>query len=385
MQRLIRRAFFYLEFPSSLIPSFELKVDLVPTEIQDLMVERLKLVLKKNIPINYFINKIKQEAEQTMKRQNESQPSFFQTYQITVDNLITLGWIRVLLSLYENCYLQAILSAIKNKINSRQLLINIFVASGKNEALVPLFDEGEITDQELHVWKVKILYRACFPFSWNFHVWCLGKLQDIVKKSKDDTVDTELISINAEVSKTYSTLKSKLNVDGDNVFLLLNQCNPEDCGCYAKDVIRGKFHAYFSIEDSDQIAEILKDIVLCIVQIVIGKNNSVSIPSIETILYYFENIITKYVQLVFLFKDEAAVISKIKETLSNCELTMSLEQLTMVTSIMCEYFLTHEPPKNELDNFASKMTIACQATITILKFLRQQKYTEFKVYQDFLS
>ncbi|ETN98085.1 hypothetical protein RFI_39437, partial [Reticulomyxa filosa] len=83
MQRLIRRAFFYLEFPSSLIPSLELKVDLVPTEIQDLMVERLKLVLKKNIPINYFINKIKQEAEQTMKRQNESQPSFFQTYQIT--------------------------------------------------------------------------------------------------------------------------------------------------------------------------------------------------------------------------------------------------------------------------------------------------------------
>ncbi|ETN98084.1 hypothetical protein RFI_39438, partial [Reticulomyxa filosa] len=261
----------------------------------------------------------------------------------------------------------AILSAIKNKVNSRQLLINIFVASGKNEALVPLFDEGEITDRELHVWKVKVLYRACFPFSWNFHVWCLGKLQDIVKKSKDGTVDTELTGINAEVLKTYSILKSKLDVDGDN------------------DVIRGKCHAYFSMEGSDQIAEILKDIVLCIVQIVIGKNNSVSIPSIETVLYYFEHVVTKYVQLVFLFKEEAVVISDIKETLSNCELTMPLEQLTMVTSIMYEYFLTHEPPESELEDFTSKMTIACHATITILKFLRQQQYTKVQVYQDFLS
>ncbi|ETO06134.1 hypothetical protein RFI_31261, partial [Reticulomyxa filosa] len=260
-------------------------------------------------------------------------------------------------------------------------LINIFVASVENEAFVPLFDKDEITDLELHVWKVKVCYQACFPFSWNFHMRCLDKLQII----SDDTLNTESIGINDEVLKTCALLKSKLNKDGDNAFLKLNQCSPETCEFYVKDVIRGKFHAYFSMEDSEQIAKILKDIVLRIVQIVIGKNNLMSITSIETVLYYFENVITKYVQLVFVFKDATVVMSDVKEILSNCELTMSLEQLTMVTSIMCEYFLTHEPPESELEDFASKMTIACQATITILKFLRQQQYTEFKIYQDFLS
>ncbi|ETN97207.1 hypothetical protein RFI_40324, partial [Reticulomyxa filosa] len=212
--------------------------------------------------------------------------------------------------------------AIKKKVDSRQELINIFVASVGNEALVPLFDEDKITDLELHLWKVKVCYQACFPFSWNFHMWCLDKLQII----SDDTLNAESIRINGKVSKTCALLKSKLDKDGDDVFLTLNQCSLETCEFYAKDVIRGKFHAYFSMEDSDQIAEILKDIVLCMVQMVIGEN---SIPSIETVLYYFENVITKYVQLVFLFKDETVVISEIRKTLSNCESTMPLEQLTM--------------------------------------------------------
>ncbi|ETO02464.1 hypothetical protein RFI_34966, partial [Reticulomyxa filosa] len=318
MQRLIQRAFFYLEFPSSFSSSFELKADVVPKEIQDPMGARLKLVLDKNIPVNFIINKIKKIAEQVI---NRSQPSFIQTYQTFVDNLIIFAWIRVLLPLYENCYLQAI----KKKVDSRQELINIFVASVENEALVPLFDEDEITDLKLHVSKVKICYQACFPFSWNFHMWCLDKLQII----SDDTLNTESIRINDKVLNTCVLLKSNLDEGGDDAFLKLNQCSLETCEFYAEDVIRGKFHAYFSIEDSDQIAEILKDIVLCMVQIVIGKNSLMSIPSIETVLYYFENVITKYVQLVFLFKNEAVVIPEIRKTLSNCESTMPLERLTM--------------------------------------------------------
>ncbi|ETO07988.1 hypothetical protein RFI_29403, partial [Reticulomyxa filosa] len=310
MQRLIQRAFFYLEFPSSFSSLFELKADVVPKEIQDLMIAKLKLVLVKNIHVNFIINEIKKIVEQVIKR---SQPSFIQAYQTFVDNLIIFAWIRVLLPLYENCYLQVFLFAIKKKVDSRQELINIFVASVENEALVPLFDEDKITDLELHVWKVKVCYKACFPFSWNFHMWCLDKLQII----SDD---------NDKVLETCALLKSKSDKDGDDVFLTLNQCSREICEFYTKDVICGKFHAYFSMEESDQIAEILKDIVLCMVQMVIGED---SIPSIETVLYYFENVITKYVQLVFLFKDETVVISEIRETLSNCESTMPLEQLIM--------------------------------------------------------
>ncbi|ETN99488.1 hypothetical protein RFI_37984 [Reticulomyxa filosa] len=320
MQRLIRHAFFYLEFPSSLRSSFELKADLLPKEIQDLMIRRLKLVLGKNTPVNYVIDEIKKKAEQSVKtEQSEPQPSFIQIYQTI-----------------------AIFSVIKNKVDSSQQLIDICIASTKSEVLVPLFDEGEITDRELHLWKVKVCYQACFPFSWNFHMW----------KFNDDIANVEPIGINDKVLKTDAILKSNFSGDDGNVFLLLNRCSFKNCGFYVKDVIRGKFHAYFSMEDSDQIAEILKGI---------------------------------YVQLVFLFKDAVVMISNIKEILSNYELIMPLEQLIKVTSIICEYFLTHEPPESELEDFASKMTIACHATITILEFLRQQQYTKFQVYQDFLS
>ncbi|ETO05203.1 hypothetical protein RFI_32193 [Reticulomyxa filosa] len=118
MQRLIQRAFFYLEFPSSFSSSFELKADVVPKEVPDLMIKRLKLVLKKNIPSNYVINEIKKVAEQVIKR---SQPSFIQTYQTFVDNLIIFAWIRVLLPLYENCYLQVFLFVYFFFVNIKQM------------------------------------------------------------------------------------------------------------------------------------------------------------------------------------------------------------------------------------------------------------------------
>ncbi|ETN99143.1 hypothetical protein RFI_38339 [Reticulomyxa filosa] len=396
MQRLIQRAFFYLEFPSSLSSSFELKADLLPKEIQDLMIRRLKLVLEKNIPAKCVINEIKKKAEQSVKKeQSEPQPGFIQIYQTIADNLIILGWIRVLLSLYENYYLQVFICFFgyehmkKNEQTQKNIhkgnIFDIFIAGTKSEVLVPLFDEDEITDRELHFWKVKVCYQACFPFSWNFHMWCLDKLQNIARKFNNDIANVEPIGINDKVLKTDAILKSNFSGDDGNVFLLLNRCSFKNCGFYVKDVIRGKFHAYFSMEDSDQIAEILKGIVLYIVQIIIGKDIPVNISSIETILYYFENIITKYVQLVFLFKDTAVVISDIKEILSSYELVMPLEQLIKITSIMCEYFLTHKPSKSELEDFTLKMTIARHSTITILKFLRQQQYTEVQVYQDFLS
>ncbi|ETO05785.1 hypothetical protein RFI_31616 [Reticulomyxa filosa] len=97
------RAFFYLEFPSSLDIPFELKENLVSREIEEMMIKTTEIGIKEK---HFFSAKVEQALS---KEANGSQHSFIQTYQTIVNNIITLGWIRVLLSLYENCYFHVVL------------------------------------------------------------------------------------------------------------------------------------------------------------------------------------------------------------------------------------------------------------------------------------
>ncbi|ETO11385.1 hypothetical protein RFI_25987, partial [Reticulomyxa filosa] len=368
MQKMVQRAFFYLKFPSSLNVPFELKENLLPKEIQAMMVTRLRWVLKKNIPFQRIVEMTKKKVEQILaKKPSESHHSFIQLYQTMVNNIITLGWTRVLLSLYENCYFQTIFWAMKNK---NKQLINIFVASAENDRLVPLFDKGELSDEELHLCKVKVSYRADFPFSWNFHIWCHKALGAFVKsKSKRSDYDNE-VATNGMILQGSNYLNKSLKEDGKSL-QLLTECSPENCEFYAKDVIRGNFHMYLSVKEDDQLTDIIKGIVFCLVKLTV-QNEEISIPLIETIFYYFKSIITKYVHFLSLCDDETVLLN-LKKGLSADEV-LPLNKLVNVSYV---------PQKGESE-FIAKMDIACDATKAILKFLRQQPSPKEEMHTEFL-
>ncbi|ETO00101.1 hypothetical protein RFI_37358, partial [Reticulomyxa filosa] len=382
MQKMVQRAFFYLEFPLSLNVPFELKESLLPKEIQAMMITRLRWVLKKNIPFQRIVEMTKKKVEQVLaKKPNESHHSFIQLYQTMVNNIIALGWTRVLLSLYENCYFQVLFTIFWAMKNKNKQLINIFVASAENKWLVPLFDKGELSDEELHLCKVKVSYRADFPFSWNFHIWCHKAIGTYVKsKSKRSDYDNEEFATNTMVLQDCNYLNKSLNGD-EKPFRLLTRCSPENCEFYAKDVIRGNFHMYLSVKEDDQLTDIIKGVVFCLIELTV-QNEAISIPLIETIFYYFKSIITKYVHFLSLCDDET-VLSSLKKGLSADERVLPLNKLINVSCILAKYILTDVPQKRESE-FIAKMDIACDATKAILKLLRQQPSPKEEIHTEFL-
>ncbi|ETN98123.1 hypothetical protein RFI_39395 [Reticulomyxa filosa] len=360
----LQRAFYYLIFPSFRHVLSKIKHEFAESNVllepvHSMMIERLKQA-KNQMADGYTLYEILKKGlyKKLLQSKNGQQYSFIQNCKHVVDSLITSGWIQVLLALCENCYLEAALDSLK-----KPLLLSIFVSSGRNKQFVPISHHEYIPDKNLHFFKVKMLYKAQFPFSWNFHTWFVKQIQAGC----------------SWWSEPVSNLERVMNSSGEP-FSLLNNCEERECAMYTKDVIRGMFHRYISVQANDDIPNIAKGIIFWIGIIMEKKRSKVNIPLIEVTLYQMKDVIESYLQLLSLC--DTQIRSSI-EQLFNGKYS-PLVQLIKVTLKLSEYFLWHPSQTDNKDNIPRKIHLACDALQSIASFLHQQCSKEGE-YQEFLS
>ncbi|ETO32008.1 hypothetical protein RFI_05108 [Reticulomyxa filosa] len=392
LKKNLQRAFYYLKFPSFHKVLLKIKhgfgdVRVLPNTIQNLMKQRLKQEVNK-MTGGHTICEILEKGlyKKLQLHKNGHQYSFIQNYENTVDSLITKGWIQVILSLNENGYLEAVI------VNPKKSLPTIFVESASNASFLPLSTHENILDKNLHFFKLKVLYRAQFPFSWNYHIWFITQTRGsyLWWKDTDNWIHRHIIGLNTHKNKaivdeeiliTVYCVKKIMHFNG-KLFSLLKGCDEEECAMYTKDVIRGIFHRYIPIQANDDVPDIVKGIVFLIGGIVIEQTSmKINIPLIEAIFYYLEDVIENYIQLLSLCDDQE-IRSSIKQLFT---IKYSpLIQMIKATSKLSSYFLWHPSQMNDIDNMPHKISLACDALQIIANFLCA-RCSEEKEYQDFLS
>ncbi|ETO34103.1 hypothetical protein RFI_02991, partial [Reticulomyxa filosa] len=384
LKKNLQRAFYYLKFPNFHYTFLKMKhgfgdSNVLPKTMHDMMIERLKKEVSK-MTDGYTICDIlnKKLYKKLLLFENGQQFSFIQNYKHVVDSLITKGWLHVLLALYENYYLEA---ALDNPKQSR--LVNIFVDCAKDEQFVAISNHENIPSKNLHFFRARALYKAQFPFSWNFHVYYAAQILKYCTLCNERN-EWKNVTINDPITAENSiTVNKELNMIEflNKSSSILEQCDEGECAKYAKDVIRGMFHRYISVQENDDIPDIVQNIVFWIGGVLMEETDAtISIPMVETILYYFENVIGTYTQLLSLCDDQE-IRSSIKRFLSNMPSTLT--QLMDVTLKLSKYFLWHPFQLNDVDDFSRKIHLACDVLQIIANFL--QKRCEERDYQEFLS
>ncbi|ETN99789.1 hypothetical protein RFI_37678, partial [Reticulomyxa filosa] len=393
LKKNLQRAFYYLKLPSFHSTLLKIKhgfgdFSVLSKPMHDMLIERLKKEVNKMTDNNTICEILEKGLyKKSQPHKNEYQGRFIQNYENIVDSLITKGWLQVLLALCENCYLKAALDNL-----NQSDLSSIFVNSAKDEQFIPISDQTNTLNKHLHFFKVKVLYKAQFPFSWNFHLWSVSQIQEshVWHTDADKWVHEHIVglkkrrnraTIDDEILKIAYSFKKILDVHGKQ-FFLLNNFEKEECAMYTKDVIRGMFHRYISVEANNDIPDIVKGIVFWVGEIIIDETSlKISIPLIEVILYYLEDVIGNYVQLLSLC-DDPKTWSSIKQ-LSNVS-HAPLIQLTKITLKLSEYFLWPPSQINDVENIPDKIHLICDALQIIASFLHE-RYSEEKEYQEFLS
>ncbi|ETO34465.1 hypothetical protein RFI_02628, partial [Reticulomyxa filosa] len=367
----LQRAFYYLIFPSFHHVLSKIKhgfgnSNVLLEPVHNMTIERLKQA-KNQMADGYTLYDIFKKGlyKKLLPSKNEQQ-GFIQNCEHVNNSLITSGWIQVLLALCENCYLEAALDNLE-----QSTLLSIFVSSGRNKQFVPISHHEYIPDKDLHFFKVKMLYKAQFPFSWNFHTWFAKQNQgDHSPWSESDNW----------IHERVSNLEKVMNSSGEP-FSLLNKCEERECAMYTKDVIRGMFHRYISVQGNDDAPDIAKKIVFLISKIIFEKNcPKISIPLIEVIIYQMKDVIKSYLQLLSLC-DNQEVRSSVKQLFTSVH--PPLIQLIQVTLKLSNYFLWHPSQMNDID-IPAKICLACDASQIIANFLHK-RCPKRKEYQEFSS
>ncbi|ETO01886.1 hypothetical protein RFI_35552 [Reticulomyxa filosa] len=338
LKKNLQRAFYYLKLPSF---NALLKIkhgfgdfSVLPKSIHVVMIERLKKEVNKMME-GYTIC----ELLGYKKLQLYKNGSFIQNYENTVDSLITKGWTQALLALCENCYLENL-----------PLLTEIFLESPKDEQLVPTSNYTNALDRNVHFSRAKVLYKAKFPFSWNFHVYNLRRLTALHICMHDFIFQDNAIPLVNLQQLLISIIIERLLCS--KAFHLLDQCEVQECAMYTNDIIRGTFHSYLFVHENDDISNIATNIVFSISKIITNEiNQKINISMIEMILLIFEDLIRGYIRL----------------------LTLTLSK----------YFLWNPSQQNDVD-FPRKIRLAYDALPDIAIFLREICSKE-KEYQEFLS
>ncbi|ETO15811.1 hypothetical protein RFI_21553, partial [Reticulomyxa filosa] len=373
LKKNLQPALYYLKFRSfrNVLSKIKHGFDdsTVSESVHNMMKERLKQVVDGMTVGDTFHNIFKKKNlyKKLLPYKNGQQCSFVQYYKHVVDSLAIRGWIEVLLVLCENCYLEAALDSLK-----KSILLSIFVSSGKNKQFVPISHHEYIPDKDLHFFKVKMLYKAQFPFSWNFHTWFAKQNQgDHSPWSESDNW----------IHERVSNLEKVMNSSGEP-FSLLNKCEERECAMYTKDVIRGMFHRYISVQENDDAPDIVKNIVFLISKIIFEKDcPKISIPLIEVILYQMKDVIESYLQLLSLC-DNQEIRSSVKQL--STPVNSPLIQLIQVTLKLSNYFLWHPSQMNDIDDIPAKICLACDASQIIANFLHK-RCLKIKEYQEFSS
>ncbi|ETO01346.1 hypothetical protein RFI_36093, partial [Reticulomyxa filosa] len=326
LKKSLQRAFYYLKFPfghnalSNIKHGFR-DISILSEAIQNLMRRRLKQEVNK-MTSGASICEILEKGlyKKLQLHKNGHQYSFIQNYENIVDSLITKGWIQVMLSLCEHCYLEAV------AVNPKESLSTIFIESAKSEFFIPLSTHENTLDNNLHFFKVKMLYKAQFPFSWNFHIWFVAQIRLIYLwwGNGDKWAHKHIIGLKKYRDKTIIDDESNYNWG----------------------------HGF--------------------------KNN---IQMIEVILYYMEDVIENYIQLLLLCNDQETW-SSIKK-LSTVKYS-PLIQLVKATVHLSSYFFWNPSQMNDADNVSRKIHLACDALQNIACFLHERCSKE-KEYQEFLS
>ncbi|ETO05439.1 hypothetical protein RFI_31957, partial [Reticulomyxa filosa] len=303
LNKTLQSGFYHLKFSHLIDAPFALSnlfgmQDPKWTKVQSVMIQRLQWTIQETIPTDDVLCEVNESFQQNLNALHRY--NLVKEYQNVVDYVVTVGWTRVLLSFYDNCYFKVVfiiitiifknwkvlLQAINDKNESMQQMKQIFLSSAMTK-IIPLFGASGVLEKHAHLYCPTMRYEAQFPFSWNFHVWCFDKISNTMKlplPSGNMThvqQDKIVISSNEDVEESANRLKDILQTRNEP-FTLLNKCNPQSCEYYTKDVIRGKYHMYIKLKGDDQLCACIKGIVFCMVWLVSGKNNRIHIPMIES-------------------------------------------------------------------------------------------------------
>ncbi|ETO00887.1 hypothetical protein RFI_36553, partial [Reticulomyxa filosa] len=149
------------------------------TKLQSVMIQRLQWTIQETVPTDDEFCEVNDSFQQNLNAMHCY--NLVKEYQNVVDYVVTVGWTRVLLSFYDNCYFKVVfLQAINDKTESMQQMKQIFLSSAMTK-IIPLFEASGVLERHAHLYCPTMRYEAQFPFSWNFHVWCFDKISNTMK------------------------------------------------------------------------------------------------------------------------------------------------------------------------------------------------------------
>ncbi|ETO23098.1 hypothetical protein RFI_14087, partial [Reticulomyxa filosa] len=300
--------------------------------------------------------------------------NFFEKYQHAIDRSLTMVLINLLLSLYENGYLQARFNGKDEKLD------RLFVESLKNVSVVPMDHINnciaEVIAGDEKMYDVKGSHQAKFPFSHCLHVWCEHKMSAIGANPKIVAITNEKrggkkSNENGWKRKVCQSAKMLGTVLNDLEFL--NKMELTYCDHYLFDLISENFTSA-----PEDVKKVMQKILACMVEMICQQT---SVACIEATWYYYQHIVALFVQSI-LVCDNAILNRKLWALLTSFK-SRPFEKVVQTTLEIWGF-----PFRDKQNNFTNVIALTeslCRGVSPISNFIEDfAPSTDNKLQQELL-
>ncbi|ETO05516.1 hypothetical protein RFI_31880, partial [Reticulomyxa filosa] len=258
-------------------------------------VKRLLLQAAQQLSIENILCNLEERGKKRMEG------PFFERYQDIIDTLLTLTFVNVLFTIYQNGgFAKYVESKTKRGERKYEKYQQLFERALQNEVLVRMKPVNIDTNHLLlavinpQLYSIQNYLQCSFPFSYSIHSWCQRQLSTNFKAPNNDP-------------SLHATMLEQIPIGNDKLTDWEVDYSLKVTHEYAMDLVRFEFSWYLHTANQQTV---LRNVIVSMALLLCGK---LTIATIEVTIHHFHHIIFHYAYLISICSKLAHVKDDVPE------------------------------------------------------------------------